>query len=70
MMVVVLPHLGLCFQQSFSLNDHTFDRQTLFLFSTNSYYLDETSELRLKLMDQHHLSYTFYLGLEAKLALP
>ena len=46
MIMVPLLHFDFRFKYPFWLNDHIFDRHTLFLFSTNSSYLDETLELR------------------------
>ena len=46
MIMVLSLHFYIRFKYPFWLNDHTFDRHTLFLFSTNSSYLDETLELR------------------------
>jgi hypothetical protein len=47
-------YLCLNFGLHFFSFGQTFDKHTLYLFSTNSDCLDETLELRLKLMDQHH----------------
>ena len=46
MILIILLHCGWQLKHPFWLNDHTFDRHTLFLFSTNLNYLDETWELR------------------------